>query len=225
MVEGRRYEGLHIPALEYCLPGGVLQGFEAIDCQIDQVRLGTTGPEEEPVVVRDCRLERCHVRFASLWYVQFEDCLVEGMKGAIPYLTYGPMLKHVVVQGAIDSLYVLHPGRFDVDMQVILRRREFYAGVDWALDISRAQIGDCELSGVPGRLIRRDPATQVLVTRERVSAAPWQEVTEGVPQFFAIQGFLRSDMDSIVLVAAGPLRSQDLSVFDRLRAAGIAEPD
>jgi hypothetical protein len=152
--------------------------------------------------------------------------VVDGIEGAMTYLTHGPLLRHVVVRGQVESLYVLHPGRFDADRRLILRRRAFYDATDWALDISQAQFGDCELGGVPGRLVRRDPETQILVTRDRVATTPWQEIEAGEPHNFVIAGFLRSDMDSLVLVASsGARRSRDLSYFARLREAGVAEPD
>jgi hypothetical protein len=226
IVEGGRYEGVEVAQLEYREPGGVLRGFEAIRCRFENVRLGTTEPEHEPVVVRNCRLEQCSIRSVTLWSVQVEDCLVDCMDGPMTYLTYGPLLKHVVVQGDVDALYVLHPGRFDADARLIVQRRAFYDATDWALDISRARFGDCELSGVPGRLVRRDPETQILVTRDRVTATPWQEVAAGEPHRFVIEGFLKSDMDSLVLVASsGVRRSLDLSYFARLREAGVAAPD
>jgi hypothetical protein len=53
------------------------------------------------------------------------------------------------------------------------RARAFYADVDWALDVTDARFRSVPTLryGPPGALIRRDPATQPLVTRARASAA------------------------------------------------------
>src|SRR5262249_45750793 len=46
--------------------------------------------------------------------------------------------------------------------------------VDWALDITEAQFADFEIRGISSRLIRRDPATQVVVTRDKALADAWR---------------------------------------------------
>jgi hypothetical protein len=226
-IRGRRYEGVRVADIDYRKPGAVLEGFEAVKCEFDHVLLGAVDEREAPIVVRDCRLERCRISQVSFWFVQIEDCVVDTIRGSMEMLTDGLLLRHVVVRGSVDSLYLRHPGRIRPDLRAIERHRAFYEQVDWALDISAARLQRCEISGVPGRLVRRDPSTQILVTRERVLAAPWQEVAAHTPEFFAIQTFLKSPMDSEVLVACPRDDTFDkaLATFARLREAGIAEPD
>ena len=112
-------------------------------------------------------------------------------------------------------------------MRAIVRHKDFYETVDWALDISEARLTRCDISGVPGHLVRRDPATQILITRERALAAQWTAVAPQTPEYYGIERLLESPMDSTVLVACPRDKDFDrtLATFARLREAGIAEPD
>jgi hypothetical protein len=224
---GRRYEGVRVANLEYRTPGGVLEGFEAVKCDLDHVHLGTYDSRLAPVVVRSCRLERCRVSQPSLWFVQIEDCVIDGLRGSMQYLTIGPLLKHVVVKGSVDTFFIRPPGQIKPDPVASTRHMDFYADVDWALDISQASFKRCDIDGVPGRLVRRDPATQVLITRERVLATAWQQVTTGTVELYGIDRFVKSGRDSVVLVACtrGDRFEAALASFARMREAGIAEPD
>jgi hypothetical protein len=217
---------MRVSGLRYDKPGAILEGFEAVRCEFQHVSLGATKTNEPPVIVRHCRLERCRIRQAYLDFVQIEDCVVDGMSGGMVRLTEGPLLKHVVVKGSVESTYLRYP-RLGYNPAVLERRRVFYGGVDWALDISQAKLRRCEIGGVPGPLVRRDPATQILVTRERVLVGPWEEAAADTAEYFSIRRLLEPGLDSIVLVACprGDNFEKTLTTFARLRKAGIAEPD
>jgi hypothetical protein len=205
-----------------------VEDLEAVRCEFDHCGLGPFDSKAPALVVRNCRLERCRISMVDLRFVQFEDCVVDGVRGSMTITTSGPLFRHVTIRGSVDSLYIRPPG-FGIhpDLRAIERHRAYYETVDWALDISQARLARCEMPGVPGRLVRRDPATQILVTRERVLATPWQEVAAGTLEYFGIEGLLRWGLDSIVEVACP--RSKDfearLASFARLREAGVAEPD
>jgi hypothetical protein len=226
-VLGHRYEGVRVANLEYRTPGGVLEGFEAVKCDFDNVGIGTTDSRLAPVVVRNCRLVRCRAQQPSLWYATFEDCVIDGLRGAMSYYTSGPLLKHVVVRGNVDTFFIRPPGQIKPDPVASTRHMDYYADVDWALDISEARFRRCDIDGVPGRLVRRDPATQVLITRDRVLTTPWEEVMAGTVEFFSVQGFVRSGAESEVVVACprDDRFEAALASLALMREAGIAEPD
>jgi len=103
-----------------------------------------------------------------------------------------------------------------------------YASIDWALDIREAEFEECDLRGIPGHLVRRDPETQILVTRERVMEGVWRELDLSRTYWPAsLEGLLEDERSDEVLVA--PKLATDfedlLAGLNLLREAGVAEPD
>jgi hypothetical protein len=104
----------------------------------------------------------------------------------------------------------------------------YYRTVDWALDISEAEFIGADLDGVPARLIRRDPASQVVITREKTLEGRWRQLDLSATHWATrIACFLRAGHPDLVLVA--PKRSRSyrrlLEGLQRLRDAGVAEPE
>jgi hypothetical protein len=245
VVHGGRYQRMRFTGIRYSEPGGVLDGFEVEKCEFDNVSIGVDVLEprmaarmrrfdpsfvsheydSQPVVVRNCVLTRCRTWQAYLSYVLVEDSIVDGLSGSLR-MTSQVLLKHVVIRGPIDSIDIRHPRQVMGPEPLIALHDAHYATVDWALDISDARFARCDISGVPGRLVRRDPKTQILVTRARALAAPWQEVAEGEWKV-GIERMLKAEAESTVFVACSreDSFSETLAVFQRLREAGIAEPD
>jgi len=88
--------------------------------------------------------------------------------------------------------------------------REFYAGIDWALDISEGEFQELALHGIPAALVRRDPASQVVVERATVEAKRhiWRALPlDDTPWKHVLTNFLRLPFAEEVLVA--PKRSRD----------------
>ena len=226
-VRGHRYVGARFAQLDYRTPGAVFEGFDVERCEFDNVALGPVRDGESPIIVRDCRLARCRMRASLLRRIVVEDCIIDGMTGGFPP-NASVLLKHVVIRGAIDALDLRSPRQMsDPDKPSLPALHDsHYATVDWALDISEARFKRCDLGGVPGRLVRRDPETQVLVTRSRVLSAPWPEVSHGSMWSIGIERLLEAEEEAEVFVARrGDHFADDLAMFKRLREAGIAEPD
>jgi hypothetical protein len=104
----------------------------------------------------------------------------------------------------------------------------YYAGVDWALDVSEAEFEEVDIRRVPARLIRRDPKTQVVVTRERAMEGRWRELDLSKTDWAGwIDMFLKDGDSDLVLVAPKRDRKyRDLvDGLKALRDAGVAEPD
>ena len=53
---------------------------------------------------------------------------------------------------------------------------EYYRNVEWALDISQAEFEELCLRGFPVHLIRRDPETQIVMTREKALKGGWKHL-------------------------------------------------
>jgi hypothetical protein len=224
---GSRYERTRFAQLGLREPGATLEGFELVRCEFDNVSIGSYGSGEEPVLVRDCSLTRCRARVALFGLVVVEDCLIDGFSGGF-WATASVLLRHVVMRGPIDALDLRSPRQIQSNRQDLPNvHADHYRTVDWALDIREARFKRCDIGGVPGRLVRRDPATQILITRERALASPWREATAGHFWWVGIERLLESGDESEVFVACprGDRFEEELGVIARLREAGTALPD
>ena len=111
-------------------------------------------------------------------------------------------------------------------------RARFYAATDWALYISRAEVLELEIEGVPADLIRRDPATQAIVRRRTVAGTSWQDTIPPWNEHWSavIEMALDEESDDdIVLVAPKAAKKKKfqrlLDGIENLRDLGIAERD
>jgi hypothetical protein len=162
-----------------------------------------------------------------------EDSTIDGLKVLNHIQTIGTAFKHVVVKGVVDKL-MLTPqidtfGDYpDLQRAFDEANREYYRTVDWALDISEAEFKDCDIRGIPSRLIKRDPDSQVILTREEAMRGRWRDVDlSGTYWTAAIKLFLDDGYQDRLLVApkkAGNFKKL-LEGINKLRDAGIVEPD
>ncbi|MCK6576322.1 hypothetical protein L6V77_35180, partial [Myxococcota bacterium] len=150
-------------------------------------------------------------RSCSIWTPIIEDSVVDGLKTPGTLFLRGAVFKHVVLKGKIGGLVVAPPCVPNGGSEEAFRvaNRDYYATIDWALDLTQVESQyTLELDSVPGHLIRRDPTTQILVTRERVLAADWRKIDlEGTPYDIALDRLVREGYDSRVLVAPSGHRS------------------
>jgi hypothetical protein len=143
----------------------------------------------------------------------------------------------VTLKGRCDKL-MIHgiTGRGDIDVggSGVLPYRalcdEFYATVDWALDIREAEFEDfcIRTRGVPAHLVRRDPETQAVIRRDKVLSGKWREMGLSPFTLFTIKEMIEGGQVADILVAAKRDKKHFKPVMDdirRLREAGIAEPD
>ena len=157
--------------------GLVLEGFAFERCVFDNCSLGSYDDRStEPLIVRSSSIVRCKGSAIFLNWLVLEDCLVDGWSGGA-FPTAEPLFRRVTLRGNIDAIDIRHPRQLFGDRPDRIARHEaFYADVEWALDIRDARFRRCDISGVPGRLVRRDPSSQILVTNERLAASRWQDI-------------------------------------------------
>jgi hypothetical protein len=130
-----------------------------------------------------------------------------------------------MVTPLVGSRYLHTPEQEAFDRQ----REAYYRDVDWALDISEAEAVELALEGIPARLVRRDPETHAVVTRQAALSGEWLELrrVQETALRLMIQDMLKRGYDDTVLVAERRARDfkQVLEGIEQLRAAGVAEPD
>ena len=188
-------------------------------------------------VVRNVTLERCRVQRSSLGCAVVEDVLVDGLQTPDLLQAFGTIFHRVTLKGKIGRLMVtpvIRPGSLNTPVQEEFDRdREaYYANMDdFALDISQADAVEIALSGIPARLVRRDPETQAVVTRQSALSGEWRELehVQGSEFKIVIQELLKGSggTDDAVLIAHRRSRNfkKLLAGIEELRAAGVALPD
>ena len=105
---------------------------------------------------------------------------------------------------------------------------EFYKTVDWALDISEARFRELDWRlNLPARLVRRDPATQIVVTREKAVEGAWRKIPLHPTLSISLDRFVGYGHPETIFAAAraASYYKDQLDGIQRLRAAGIAEPE
>ena len=185
--------------------------------------------------MRNVRLIGCEVMGCALNAAIVEDVVVDGLETHGDLLqTWGAVFKHVTLRGDIGRIMIspaVATGLAKPHEQRAFDQANaaYYATVDWALDISEARFfGECDIRGIPARLIRRDPETQVVVTREKALSGEWRKVDLSDTWWGGwIELFLRDGDPDVVLVAPKrhPRYRVLLEGLRKLREAGIAEPD
>lgn len=222
--------------------GRVFSDLEFINCVFSRAGFSSiTIPNEEKLdlvglrsVARNLKFSNCCIEgvgFVGAGIV--EDCIIDGLRVTKHLQTAGTAFRHVIIKGVVDRLMITPYVDFfkrapEVQRSFDAANLEYYETVDWALDISGAIFKDCDIRGVPARLIRRDPETQVVLTREKALIGNWRDLDLSNTHWpTAIEFFLSDGYQDCVLAA--PKRSRNFSKLldglHRLREAEIVELD
>jgi hypothetical protein len=181
------------------------------------------------VLLKDCKVSASNIGPAVLTRVQIDGLVTDSL-----LIIWGAVFDHVVFSGPMGKIkinrHVHHVEQSDSAQRPFDEfRHSFYKKVDWAIDISRAKVRLLELSGIPAKLIRRDPSTQMIVTRERALNKDWRSrVSAGNKHWpFVIEMFLSTGEADRVLVAplVGPKKQVDklIDELNELRDLGVVE--
>jgi hypothetical protein len=207
-------------------------------CHFDGCCISMTHNPQLRSTVRNVQLLNCAISGGSTGKAVVEDVLIENLKTPGLFQTFGTVFKHVVLRGKFDRLMISDdvlprgdvnpPYQYENVETYREANAEYYRNVDWALDISNGEFKELYIRGLPGRLIRRDPETQVLVTRQKALEGRWRELEfrDGLCAI-SLDLFLQREEPDLVLIAPKrhrkfPLYLEDLQL---LRDAGVAEPD
>ncbi len=213
--------------------GRIFQDLELRKCRFISCALSITRNPRRRSLVRNVRLIQCEEIGCAIDTAIIEDTVIDGLKTSDLLQTWGAVYKHVVLKGNIGRIMispVIATGWAKPHQQAAFDKAnaEYYQQVDWALDISEARFYECDIRGIPARLIRRDPQTQVVVTREKALLGEWRKL-DLTRTFWGgwIELFLQEDALDVVLVAPKrhPKFNDLLDGLKMLRDAGVAEPD
>lgn len=188
-------------------------------------------------VVRNVKLLRCEEEGSSIGTAIIEDTVVDGLLTSGLFQTFGAVFKHVILKGKIGRIMISRylPDVTGTQEQQLAEQRffdganeKYYSIVDWALDISQAEFVECDIRNIPSRLIRRDPDTQVVITRKKALEGNWRHLDLSKTYWGAyFEGIITEQIQDCVLVAPkrGAKFRQLLDGLNLLRREGIAEPD
>lgn len=215
--------------------GSLFSDIEFRGCYFQGCNLSVTEDPNLRSTVRNVQLLDCSQRGCAIYPAIFEDVLVDGFNtnGQLVQ-AWGAAFNRVVLRGKIDRLMIssvvdVYGDRPNLQRAFDEANAEYYRSVEWALDISQAEFKELDIRGVfPVHLIRRDPETQVVVTRERALKHEWKSLDfqENLLPF-SIDFFLKEEEPATLLIAPKrhPKFRRYLQDIKTLRAAGVAEPD
>lgn len=214
--------------------GAVFENMEFRRCNFIDCSISITYNPQNRSTIRNVQLVKCEVVGGSLYPAIVEEVLVDGLGTAGLLQAWGAAFKHVTLRGKIGRIMITN-GLFpslevtsDMQRRLAAANAAYYADVDWALDISEAEFQEFDLRGLPSRLVRRDPETQVVVTRAKALQGEWKKLDLSNTYWdTAIEFMLQRGDEDVVLVA--PKRDRHfaelLHGLHLLRQAGVAEPD
>lgn len=212
--------------------GSLYEDMRFVNCWFRSCGISITRDPAQRTIVRNVELIKCEERGGAIDTAVLEGLLVDGLKTTGLLQTWGAVFKHVTLRGRIGRIMVspaVGTGLATPEQQRAfdVANARYYADVDWALDIREAEFEECDIRRVPASLVRRDPETQVVVTRERALRGEWRRLDLSKTYWAsAIEGFLHEGDADLVLVAGKRQRKfRDLvDGLKKLRDAGVAEP-
>lgn len=226
---------------EYVAEQLLIEDLDLMKCSMESCCIANPRTPETRSIIRRVRLSSCSVSGCFVNGLIIEDSHIENLKktGRIPLFVWGSVFRHVVICGRIAGGIIVNSchqmdrfGGIDVSRweQANL---DYYRSCDWALDISKAVFTVMPaLRGVPGRLVRRDPETQLLITRERANSTAWRESVDWSKgdrtwcQVTIDQMDLGGTDSTVFVVPKADRKFKELMVTaDLMRRSGLAEPD
>lgn len=222
---------IHKQDLDGKCAGGAIYNVHYIGCRFQGVSFGFGHASDFGGLrsATNIRIERCIARKLTIGPAILSDFIIDDIDSDL-VITWGTFLRHVAIRGRFDKL-MIHgipsPRATDMDIERYCRiAASFYAGVDWALDISEAQFVDFSIrtNGVPIHLIKRDVETQVILDRNNLLTLDKKLGLSSLTET-TLSVFLREGGDNFLLVA--PKRDKDVfglicDDIKILRAAGVA---
>ena len=187
--------------------------------------------------IRNVTLRNTNAYSAYLEGVIIEDVTVDTTKaGKAPLFLRGNAYRHVTLKGRIGNTEIR--GKMFPSLELHMQEQErikaawdranavYYETVDWALDITQATYGSLSISGVPAKLIRRNPDNTAVVTRDLALGGQWQNLPYKSGLFKVVLSWLVDDgYDDVVLIACPRSKryKEDLDDLQLLRDSGVAE--
>ena len=174
------YEGVEFDGLDDRDSGRVIQNLDLHRCSFANCTLSAGFDPRKRTIVRRVRVSNCRIpsRFGLMGAPILDGVTVTDLCCGQILILWGTAFRRVVLKGRMPSMNLNEKTVFgcitaEHAQRFVEANRKFYEDIDWAIDIAEAEFGSVRLSSIPGQLIRRDPATQVLLKRSRLVGREW----------------------------------------------------
>lgn len=218
---------------------GEISGVRLVDCDLFNCLLSVSDDVTCRTWVRNVEVRHCREHSCRIGPAILEDVHIEDLDTSDLLILWGTLFRRVTMSGPMGRIKLNTAITTLVDQQLREKQQafddarcEFYAQTDWALDIREAKFGaETIIQGIPSRLVRRNPASQLVITRERALDASWRGRVSASSKLwpFVVDLFLADGDEDRVLIAplAGPKKKRNrlLKELDELRESGVAVPD
>lgn len=227
---GKRFE------LAETVPSQVIEHMVARNCIFDNCRISLVRALSDRVQVRNVELIDCTAINCQFGPLILSDVSVINLRTNDLLILWAPEFHHVKIVGKCGKIKInreadiLHWDE-SLQSQFDMSRHDLYSSIDWALDISEAELTEFEATGVPANLVRRNPNLHFIVTRDRVLETGWREKFQPSTDYwqFALDQFLESNEKDTIFVAPrlkSKKRFKELhSELLWLRELGVALPN
>jgi hypothetical protein len=215
--------------------GKVIQDLTFERCDFTSSTFSMGGEPMLRSIARRVRLIECRVRASIVGNPILDEVEIQGFEtGSKFHLQCGAaVFRHVVLAGKIGRLMITgdaNPSRPERIQELFeAANKEFYAKVDWALDISQGEFEEsCCFTSVPYNLVRRDPETQAVILRKRACELDWKKLPLTAYWQYCLSRLVSVVKDEAMVFAAairGSGFSDTLKSLQLLRREGIAETD
>lgn len=198
----------------HCRQGSDLTGPLILErCRLQGCSAGHTTDLNQRPVYRNVTFTKCEQTGCSLYGGIVEDVLVDGLKSHTLFQSFGTAFKHVTLRGRVGRIMLSTDiGRTKERYRACEEANSrYYETVDWALDISQAEFTEADIRNIPTRLMRLDPETQAVVSREQALDRRWKTLPVDGLLKGTIEHFLERGFPDQVLVA--PKRSKEFEVL------------
>jgi hypothetical protein len=231
--ERLRYENREYSCFYDRGSGRTFSDIEFYRCHFVSCAISLTLDPRRRSTLRNIKFIQCEQHGCALESAIVENVIVDGLITNGILRACAAVFKHVIFRGKIERIMIspiIAPGKATPDQQKAFNEANklYYSTIDWALDIREAEFIECDIRGIPARLIKRDPETQVIVKRESALQGKWHELDlSGTYWPASLELFLKRGEKDLVLVA--PKRHPKYKIYlnglNLLRDAGVAEPD
>ena len=217
----------------------LLENMKFERCEFTSCIISLTADVDRMSTVRNVTLDDCYANGCLTGPMILSNVTINNLKTNDLLLVWSPYFDRVTLSGEIGKMKINRtaaPSTHNKPTQKPFEdfRNQFYANVEWALDISKARFKEFDLESVPAHLVRRDPESQIVVKRERaleIATPGWEARLDPSNKLwpFIINLFLGDGDPDIVLIAplgaAKAKRDPLLKGLQELRRIGLAEPD
>ena len=213
-----------------------LENIRFENCMFESCAISLTKDVGLRSTVKNVSIENCAANGCGIGPAIFENVTVDGLATNDLLIIWAATFHHVKLSGDIGKIKINSAAHFvdrtEATQGPFTRSREaLYRSIDWALDITEATFKGFDVNGIPARLFRRDPESQAVVTRDRVTAEGGQRIAEAKsnPWMPWIRAALdKGSSDGVLVTPLGaPKKKRDefLQGLRQLRELGIVEPE